>query len=288
MWKSLTEWMSWNNSNNEWHTWEIWQLNQPNPHFKKSEIFEYYRNYRINFYPPANNILTNNQNVAKYYLYCFGDFTIFLVEPHNNAIEYFTILLDVYDVCKGITRRLTGDPPGIILLRDSIKQKSLESLLRHNFEQYNYNYGILHAHTVVQFSLSTLIMRLVSNYLGQIYQSINFPMIVLNNCIKAYNQYNFGYPIEVSLPIPIEAPKISNSPVSSIEFNGEYSSSWPSLPKNLSNLRCSKCNRISENLWGKFKVCLDCHMKRICSECGTTAVIIGVDHFPKCCKHQPK
>lgn len=127
-------------------------------------------------------------------------------------------------------------------------------------------------------------MRLVAHYLSQIFEKTGgtggtggptFPNITLGICTKAYTNKIFGdyTVITKSNPITINQPPPS-TPVSS---------SWPS---SYGILRCEKCHRITENIWGPWRVCIDCHLKRICSECGQPAVIIGVDNYPKCCEHQ--
>jgi hypothetical protein len=281
MFKSLINWtnnFSTNFSNtassNEWATWHSWQLNQPPSHFKNCVIFDYYLSHRLNWYPPSNSVC--NTCFSQYYQYCFGDYSILIVQPTNgsNAIDYFTLLLDLYDICKGTTRRLTGDPPGIKVLRETITFKNLDPLSNHNFEPYSYDYGTLHAHTVVQFSLSTLIMRLVSHYLSQINEKKTFPNITLAICSKAYTNKVFGDYTVINKSTPISINQ-------TITTTNSVSSSWPS-----NYIRCEKCHRITENIWGPWKVCIDCHLKRICSECGNPAVIIGGDNFPKCCEHQ--
>lgn len=293
MFRSLINWTNISNisnnfPSNEWNTWLAWQRNQPPSHFKKCIIFEYYLSQRLNWYPPSNSVL--NTCFSQYYQYCFGDYSILIVQPTNgsNVIDYFTLLLDFYDICKGTSRRFTGDPPAIKILRDSITFKTLDRLINWDFEPYCYDYGTIHAHTVVQFSLSTLIMRLVAHYLSQILDKKIYPNINITICSKAYNNKTFGdYMIPKSNPITINqtsTPQTSTPQISTpISISTPSSSSWPSTH---STLRCDKCHRITENIWGKWRACIDCHLKRICSECGKPAVIIGVDNFPKCCEHQ--
>lgn len=135
MFKSLINWTNISNvfSNNsagaEWPTWHSWQLNQPPSHFKSCVIFDYYLSHRLNWYPPSNSVL--HTCFSQYYQYCFGDYTILIVQPTNgtNALDYFTLLLDFYDICKGTTRRFTGDPPAIKVLRETIAFKNLDRLI---------------------------------------------------------------------------------------------------------------------------------------------------------------
>lgn len=272
---TLTSWINWNNWSSsstfqqiEWNKWEEWQRSQVSEHYQKSDIFQYYLLYN----PDHVNIITNAS-----YKYCFGEFTCFInLQNGGNVLEYFTKLLNLYDICKGYSRKVTGDPYGITLLRQVLEKRTIVFLYDHDFTQYAYDYSKIHAHTVAKFSLSTLIMRLASNYLSFIYNKVSFPTIMLSVCQQAQKAVIFGIERKVSEPIDIVMNPSEKS----------HNSSWPS--DNLTCLRCKTCSRVTENLWGVFNSCLDCHTKRICSLCGHKAIIIGFDNLPKCVTHQPK
>lgn len=278
MLKTISQWVHWTNTSirEEWSTWEEWQRNQPLSHFEQSEIFQYYLSQRPRFKPPKYSCITDSN--SRYYIYCFGDFASLLVNPHGgDAMDYFALLLDIYDTCKGTTRRITGDPTGISLLRSAVQKRSLNPIQNHNFSQYNYDYNTLHAHTVAEYSLSTLMLRFVSHYMSCITTRPNYSLILYPICQKAYNKSVFGEPKQIKSD-PISIPnKISDD-------DGKASSSWPRVNNNC--LRCKSCNRVTENLWGNFDACIDCHLKRICSTCGIQAVIIGPDSLPKCYYHR--
>ena len=274
MLKRITSFASWTTSTikDEWSTWEEWQRNRNPSHYEKSEIFHYYLSNRPTFSPPKNSC-HNNKN----FLYCFGDFASLIVKPTGgeNVLEYLVLLVDIYDVCKGFSRRLlTGDPPCIGLVRDVIRRRNLSLLQSFDFYQYEYPYNSLHAHTVVQYSLSTLLMRFISHYMSYIDLRKNYPSIDSAVCQKASQDCVFGTPMSLPIAIPCN-PKIT-------EVRG---SSWPG--DNKSCLRCAKCKRVTENIWGEFDTCLDCHTKRICSVCGEKAIIISDDDLPKCDIHKP-
>src|SRR3989338_11298109 len=200
MFHALTKILRWStiptsdmmSSEQEWATWLEWQQKQPSTHYEKSEVFQYYLYYNPDFQPPMGSVI--KERCSGYYQYCFGEFATVVVNPEagSNAIEYFSILLDIYDTCKGITRRLTGDPIGITLLRQVLRKKNLSPLFNHDFKQYAYDYAQLHAHTVCQYSLSTLIMRLVSNYMSQTNTREYYPFIMLDACQKAYETGVYG------------------------------------------------------------------------------------------------
>lgn len=289
-WKTLITWST-TSIQDDWNTWEEWQRSQPPIHYEKSDIFQYYLSCRPSFQPPYQSV-SLGQN-SKYYIYCFGDFATVMVNPDTrNVFEYFKLLLDIYDVCKGYSRRITGDPTGIAILRDTIKRRKLDGLESHDFKQYEYSYTSIHAHTVAQYSLSTLIMRLIENYMSYLNFCRHYIAISTPLCKKSYEGCVFGAPFVqptmrsisegilglnmTSDKIPIERKRSKSN-----EFKGL------SLPRDSAMcVRCQTCSRITERPWGVHKVCLDCHIKRICSKCGKPAAVIGVDNFPKCQKHQ--
>lgn len=347
--KTLTDWITWKHgtTEDEWITWEEWQKHQQPSHYEKSPIFQHYLGKRPNFQPPQNSCL-NGYN-REFYVYCFGDFAALLVNARSGGdiIQYIGLLLDVYDVCKGRSRSITGDPNCIAVLRKVVLTQSLEFLKRYNFTSHCYPHKRLHAHTVVQYSLSTLIMRLVCHYLSQAAPKGYYPGISLPLCKQAYDECIFGSPVNMIVsnssrlqsplhsqsslpsqnPLQVSAPININSHNSSNAYNIHnigrikrdegtdihkegmvnhkeettitttkpidikpddiHGYSWPRNPSKC--LRCKICTRVCENFWGKFDACMDCHYKRICSMCGTAAVIITPDdNLPKCHEHSSK
>ena len=290
MFKIITNWVTWSSPNvqEEWITWEEWQKSQVLSHYEKSELFIYYISCRPNFRAPKHSCVEGSDN--RYYVYCFGDFAIFLVNHLGGCkiMDYISSLLDLYDVCKGMSRRLTGDPTGIMILREVMAKNNLEPLQNHDFSIYNYNYGKIHAHTVVQYSLSTLIMKFIGNYMSHLSAHDKYPQIQISVCQQAYKNKIFGEPHKTITPIvSSKAPSINiqAKTIHTFDKNEEpRCSSWPREPCIL--LRCKSCNRVTDNVWGNFTSCLDCHVKRICSMCGAQAVIIGTDELPKCYLHQ--
>ena len=80
---------------------------QPQEHYKSSSIFSYYKTYRTHF---STNKTYYDEPI---YRYCFGDFCYLIVNPKDSEwsiMIYIQCLLDVYDVCKGMTRRITERP----------------------------------------------------------------------------------------------------------------------------------------------------------------------------------
>lgn len=292
--KTLTDWITWSSSNveDEWKTWEQWQRHQPLSHYEKSDIFQYYLTRSPDFKPPQNSCL-NGYN-KEYYVYCFGDFACLVVSPHTGGdiLKYISLLLDIYDTCKGYTRKIKGDPKSISMLRKVVLTKNLTPLKDYDHNTYCYPYNTLHAHTVSQYSLSTLIMRLISHYLSQTAPKGYYQNISVSLCKQAYDNSIFGAVVTPrknssiipSLPISIPVTKATTEEV--------HGYSWPANPpigfngKDIPKcLRCKICTRVCENIWGKFDVCIDCHLKRICSTCSKAAVIIATDGLPKCHEH---
>ena len=288
MWRSLNEWVRW--STNDWNTWKDWQRRQTSIHYEKCDLFQYYLSQRPNFQPPPEVMI--NKSLSKYHVYCFGDFTCLINTPIGpaNVAEYFRLLLDIYDVCKGMTRMITGDPSGIIVLREVIAKNTLLPLERHDCTKYAYPYTEIHAHTVCQYSLSTLIMRLVMHYMRNLLGKFGNYGINGKLCQDTYDKCIFGTPMSPRTspiltntePITIRSTTTSNIAMArNDEFHG---SSWPR--DHSAALRCKNCKRVTEHTWGKFNSCLDCYLKRICSVCAATATIISADELPKCKDHQ--
>lgn len=294
MLSTLSNWFSKSNISDEYHVWLSWQKNQPISHYSNCYIIDYYLDQR-----PLARYPVNPSNVNIYYKYCFGKFAPFIADQKNdiNFSSYCSLLLDIYDVCKGTTRRITGDPAGIKVLREVISRNRLTPLYSHNFEQYNFNCSLIHAHTVCQYSLSTLIMRLISNYLSSIplNNDKKYAMISISDCKKAFDSCNFGKTFEPKNVIcqtntKNNAINISKStPLNYRDDNSDIDNdikcaSWPR--NHHLCLRCKNCKRVTENLWGKFDSCIDCHMKRICSICSIKAVVVHENGLPKCSRHQ--
>lgn len=309
MLKTLSELVTWTTTTpqNEWNTWIEWQRQQQPTHYEKSNVFQYYLSMRPIFRPPLNSCAGLNDS-DKYYIYCFGDFASLLVNLKdpisddylNGIVEYIRLLLDVYDVCKGYLRRLKGEPNCITMLRTFTQNRSLFLLQDYDYSPFEYPYTSIHAHTVVQYSLSTLIMRFVTHYLNHIFQDY-YPRILLEYCQESYNNYIFGT-IAIPPKIQRQSKPIDNIQQSKTKNNIQVAScpnttntckildimsktTVDDIKKPTEYSRCQTCTRITETTWGNFNACLDCHLKRICSICGSQATIISSDGLPKCTKH---
>lgn len=298
MWRSInsiSNWMKW--SGDDWHVWKEWQRKQSPLHYEKCDLFQYYLSQRPNFQPLPEAMI--NKSLSKNHVYCFGDFTCLINTPIGpaNVAEYFRLLLDIYDVCKGMTRFIKGDPSGIIALREVVAKNNLGSLQHHDCIKYAYPYTELHAHTVCQYSLSTLIMRLVMHYMSKL--TPKFAQYSINGklCQEACDKCIFGTPLlpltnsvvpHAPSPFNTTEPITIRSPTAVVMARSHdeqlHGSSWPRDQSTC--LRCKMCKRVTEHIWGKFNCCLDCHLKRICSVCAATATIIGADDLPKCKEHQ--
>lgn len=269
MWRSVSNWISSSKWSDDWTIWKEWQGRQPASHYEKSDLFQYYLDQRPNFQPPPE--AATNGPLSKETIYCFGDFACLINTPVGpaNVADYFRLLLDIYDVCKGMTRFIKGDPSGITILREVVIKNNLTPLLQYDCAKYTYPYAEIHAHTICQYSLSTLIMRLVMHYMSNL--NIKFAQynITIDLCRESYVKCSFGTPL-VTTELSTET-KLNKEP----------------LPFDQSTCaRCKICKRVTERTWGKFNCCLDCHLKRICSICSVAANVIGTDNLPKCIEHQ--
>lgn len=309
---SLNQLFSWTTSKTkqEWDTWELWQRSQPLSHFSKSDAYHHYVNYRKQFRPLNGSCGTNDC-----YCYCFGNYASLLVLPsaNNDITTYAVLLLDFYDVNKGVSRRMiTGDPSGIVVLREAVLRHRVNKLREHDFAQYAYDYTTVHGHTVAQYSLSTLIMRMIANYLALMYPQEHYPTIDVGRCRDAMNSQSiYRAPLlslgsassgvtrslgSITTPSVhfVTHPSETNSSEKNYSDNiiiphkftveQNYGLSWPCDVATRS--KCGHCSRITERTWGRFNACMDCHMKRICSLCGKEAVIISDDDLPRCKEHQ--
>jgi hypothetical protein len=252
-------------------SWEEWQKSQLKIHYIESNLSSY-----IYQKPGYKN---------PYIKYCFGDFENIYYMPENiNEITYFTLLLTTYDRCKGYLRSFKGDLTGINLLRKVVKDKNSDELYNHDFKIYDYNYTIIHAHTVSYFSLSTLIMYLVSNYMHfKSYNSDHFPHIDLELCKIAYNTKIYGDIIYVNSNK--ELPKSNIISIKAKETNVRPCNSWHGKQVSTIN-KCTNCNRVCDSYWSKHKLCLNCHLYEVCSICAGQKFSVGADNYPKCCIHQ--
>lgn len=259
------------NAIKNFETWEEWQKSQLKIHFVESNLSLY-----VTKKPGYKN---------PYIRYCFGDFENIYYMPENyNEIAYFTLLLSTYDNCKGYLRSIKGDHIGINLLRNVVKNKNSDELYNHDFKIYDYGYTTIHAHTVSYFSLSTLIMFFVSNYMHyKSYNSDHFPYVDIEFCKKAYNNKVFGdityinsnkdlpKSNTISINKPKDTPRVTNS------WHGQL------IQSNVN--KCSNCNRVCDSLWSTHKLCLNCHLYEVCSVCAGEKWTVGTDQYPKCRIH---
>src|SRR4029079_11543187 len=174
--------LSWlfNSPEQNFETYKAWQDKQPPSRFLSS-----YFNCYI-FPRPGHKDL--------YQRYVFVDFENLIYLPENsNEIAYITLLVNTYDKCKGYMRSLKGDHEGITLLRKVILNNNTDELYQFDFSKFDYPYQYIHAHTMAYFSLSTLFLLFVSNYMHfKSYRSDHFPYINLSLCKNAYNNKIFG------------------------------------------------------------------------------------------------
>ena len=259
------------NANQSFEQWEIWQQKQSKAHYIESYLGIY-----IPPKPGYKNL---------YFRYCFGDFENLIYMPETcNDLNYFSLIISTYDKCKGYLRSIKGDASGIYLLRKVVMNKNCDDLYNHDFNIYNYNYSRIHAHTVAQFSLSTLLMLFVSNYMHfKSYNSDHFPHIDVELCKNAYNTKVFG---DITYVNPSKSV-IRGTPVAIKKSEGvtRNCNSWPGPIHNLPK-KCLECGRQSENFWGQNKHCLDCHLYKVCLICGGQLFTIGKDNYPRCIVHQ--
>lgn len=259
---------------NNLDNWYKWQQEQKIDHFLKSHLNQY--------------IKPKKSQKNLYLQYCFGDF-INLIYFNNeiNEINYIKLLIDFYDNCKGYLRCIKGDSQGILLLRNVILTENIDELYNHNFKSHYYYYPKIHAHTIAYYSLSTLILFLISNYMYfRSFKSDNFPFIDVEECKKSYFNKQFG---DISYINPITINKSNTITINKNDTlnNTKQFNSWPGHLNSNIPQKCDVCKKVCENYWGKFRHCLDCHLYRVCIYCGSETIEkIGKDNYPRCILHK--
>lgn len=253
--------------------WTEWQQKQPSNHFVDCNLTSYI---------PVKRGL--NSIPIKY---CFGCFSNLIYKPEDcDVFAYINSLLTIYDNCKGYSRMMIkGDNAGIALLRKIVKDKKLDELYQHNFQLYNYNYKVLHGHTVGYFSLSTLIMFFLSNYMYYYSSNLDyFPFIDQEICKDIYQAKVFGELCFINQVTKSNSIGIVKK-IDKIDKRTNNVHSWPSIA-NFANatVKCQACNRVAESLWNE-KHCLDCHLYKVC-HCGGQPFTTNKDGYPVCILHK--
>ncbi len=179
-----------NDLNTKWVTCEKWQSYQQTSLYEKCIIMKYYRKNYDEISLHDTKYLYN-----EYYAYCFGDYTPLIIDINKTNIsllDYVKLLLKIYDTCKGKSRKLKGDPIRISTIRKCASLNNVSVLEIYDFGHINYPYSIIHAHTIAQFSLSTLLIRLLCHYLKQVYPNSAHELLSINKCKEAYYKKNYG------------------------------------------------------------------------------------------------
>lgn len=259
-----------NTQDQSYESYKLWQDKQPQSHFITSQLHAY-------IYPKSGY---KDPHVR----YTFGDFENLIYMPEQcNEFSYFNLLLNMYDKCKGYLRSLKGDHEGITLLRKVITVNNSDELYNHDFTKYEYPYQYLHGHTIAYFSLSTLILFFVSNYMHyKSYRSDRFPHIHIDICKNAYHNKVYG---DIAYVPSIKSSKSITIPAKSKEKEVvKVCQSWPNMVSTTN--KCTNCSRICDNFWGNHKSCLDCHLYKVCFVCGGLMFTIGKNGHPLCILHQ--
>lgn len=199
-----------------WSYWMEWQSKVLPEHYESSELVRSYKRQRPRFSPPKYSCAEISHEE---YSYVMGEFAFLVCNPVNGAlteaIEYVRLLVDIYDRCKGYSR-MVQDPPSISRLRKVLKTNRLSYLSNYDFSQFDYPHEKLHAHTVAEYSLSTLLMKVLSHYLHQTGLEGKFRPISVSSCRRAMEAGTFGRVTNVrSLPITIEKRSSENDRTSS-------------------------------------------------------------------------
>lgn len=226
--------------------WVIWQKNQPESHFESCITWTQYSDIHKGkvFIPKSSVVKQDSQN---YYRYCFGDYAnLVICGPLDKEDEsaYYRSLIGLYEVGKGPLRIVKGETNEIKKLRDAVKDGNFRSLAEIDFKSFKYDYNKIHAHTVVSYCLSRLIMFLVSNALFWTYND-PVPHIEEDLCRKSCentlihkNFYLGEEKIKRTEPINMKARENTDNLLLPKSWSSSKSpKSWPS------EYRCEECKK---------------------------------------------
>lgn len=290
MFNTLLKYMSGDETPEQrYQTYMEWQSKQPAIHFHSSEIYD---NFLINNPEFQSDTYHTKNSDSINTSYCFGLFNNFVMTGNNrnNIFKLFGDLLSLYDLNKGTMRSLRGDPDAIIILRKSYVENTVEYFMEFDFEPYLYPYHQIHAHTMSQYSLHTLIMRLISHALNFIEPSKNFNPVESWLCNKAWAQGVYGNP---TLQSPY--PRLSvygidhlTRSISNIlpTMTSKGNLSLPTGTQPSRELKCSKCFHNATELWSDYDLCYHCFINNFCICCGDQASSKASDGYPRCYIHR--
>jgi len=253
----------------DWSTWLTWQGKQDGSHFQTCPIFTTYETVH-----PVDIDYQRDHPTYQVLMYCFGAFTRLIPLDKissQDILRLTNLLLQFYDYNKGYYRRFAlGDPDNIRAMRAFSRGLGEKALQQIDFMQVLYPYDQLHAHTVVQYSLSTLIVRIFSHLLA-LSSLPAFPayQIDINLCRLAVDRAVFGkvYRFNDSTqprPSPADEdlqPEISREPLVKsrpidIPLRGlPPAGSFGSAPGQTA--KCLHCYRYTES-YELNGICLDC------------------------------
>lgn len=248
-----------------WEAAMIWQRKQEKEHFVTCKIYNNYLSVGDKYNLPENNV-TKSAAHNKYYYYCFGNFSCFI----SNDVTFEEVrgvirsLLNLYDTGKGYSRIILGDPEHITMLKNAVNVYTMQGLKEYNFNKFVYDYGKIHAHTMAQYSLSTLIMMITSHLVNMLLKKetgkYDAKCIISSQvCKDSYDEKRFQ---------EVENESLKNS--------------WPNKI-----YTCNNCDQLCDNLWGNHRCCLNCHINVVCLKCGSNVDIRknSINSYPYCAEH---
>lgn len=195
------------------------------------------------------------------------------------------LLLTIYDKCKGMKRSVLGDTDAIVFLRSMLKLREPGHLLAYDFTPFAYDYTRLHAHTVAIYSLSTLIMRIVSHRLWLIVKQEHIPHINRSVCQLAEEKSVFASMMDCGQGIPFSAQAHRT-------LSTYYLVPTEALHNTIDTVRetfqpshaklCPRCSRCCDKFWTKYAVCFDCALRKVCYGCGALCQRFARNTLPIC------
>lgn len=231
-----------------------WQKLQTLHHFSSNNIWQTYRNIQSDkIFISKSSVCRENTNISKeVFIYCFGDYAQLIVnQPLDDQFSYYSMLIELYECGKGSMRRyIWGDPLNIKILRKAVNTRNYDCLSEIDFDSDKYNYTAIHAHTLVQNSLSKFITCLIGNALYWTNGKSTFHFEE-DMCEKSYTNEMIIPKLKIIEPINNKTEK-SNAIIAPRKNKSEddlfIPKSWPkSWPRDKNSnkilLKCEECKK---------------------------------------------
>lgn len=229
-----------------------WQKQQTVQHFNSNNIWHTYKTLQSDkIFLSKSSVCADDADALtkEYFTYCFGDYAPLIInQPLDDEFSYYSMLIELYECGKGSLRKYVwGDPVNIKILRKAVKTRNYNCLSEIDFDLDKYNYTAIHAHTLVQNSLSKFITCLIGNALYWTNKKSSFHFEV-EMCEKSYTNEMIIPKLKMLVQSPVS--KKSEAIVTPRKNKSEddlfIPKSWPKTwprDKNDVSLKCEECKK---------------------------------------------